>query len=100
MNKTQLITSIADNAGVSQRVAERLLNATVQSICNALESGDPVKIAGFGTFNVLYRAERTGRNVRTSVPVKIGAKSVPVFKPSQTLKDRVSNIKVQKENTT
>lgn len=96
MNKAQLILSVADNAGVSQRVAERLLNATLQSIGDALEAGDTVKIAGFGTFSVARRAERIGRNVREKTPVKIEAQSVPVFKASKPLKDRVSNIKNQK----
>ena len=96
LNKTQLIFSIADNAGVSQRVAERLLNATLKSISDALESGDTVKIAGFGTFSVVHRAERVGRNVRTREVITIEAQSVPVFKASKSLRDGVSNNKVQK----
>ena len=96
LNKTQLILDIADNAGVSQRVAERLLNATLLSIENALESGEIVKVSGFGTFSVAHRAERIGRNMREKTPVRIEAQSVPVFKASKALKDRVSNNKGQK----
>lgn len=92
MNKTQLILTIADNAGVSQRVAERLFNATVKSISDALSAGDAVKITGFGTFSAVQRAARSARNVKTGERILVGAKIVPVFKASKSLKDRVNKV--------
>lgn len=91
MNKAQLISGIADNAGVSRRVAERLLNATIETIADALEKGDSVQLVGFGTFEVRHRAERVGRDIHTKEPVKIEAQNMPVFKVGKPLRDRVQN---------
>ena len=90
MNKTELIAAIAQNAGVSKKDAERVLNATVDTITASLVKGDKVALSGFGIFETKKREARTGRNPHTKETIKIAASTVPVFKASKALKDTVN----------
>ncbi len=90
MNKTELITAIAANAGLSKKDAEKALNATVAAVTDALTKGDKVQLVGFGTFETRDREARTGRNPITGAAVEIPATRVPAFKASKNLKDAVN----------
>lgn len=90
MNKAELVDGIAANADVSKRIAEKVLDATLKTITDAMASGDRVQLVGFGTFEVKERAGRTGRNPKTNEVVMIKAKRSPSFKAGKNLKDRVS----------
>ncbi len=90
MNKTELITAIAANAGLSKKDAEKALNATVAAVTDALTKGDKVQLVGFGTFETRDREARTGRNPITGATVEIPATRVPAFKASKNLKDAVN----------
>lgn len=89
MNKAELIESIANLTSVSKASAGSVLDATIESITNALRKGDTTTLIGFGTFSVRERAARTGRNPRTGEEIKIKATKVPTFKPGKALKDAV-----------
>ena len=89
MNKTELITAIAQNVGVTKKDAERVLNAAVDTITASLVKGDKVALSGFGIFEVRDREARTGRNPHTKETVEIPATRVPAFKASKALKDTV-----------
>jgi nucleoid DNA-binding protein len=80
MNKTELVKKIAEKAQVSQVEAKAVLEATLESIKEALQAGDAVQLIGFGTFSVAERAARTGKNPRTGEQIKIAAKKVAKFK--------------------
>ena len=90
MNKAELVVGIATNAEVSKRVAEKVFDATLKTITEALASGDRVQLVGFGTFEVKERAGRTGRNPKTNETVMIMPRKSPSFKPGKSLKDCVS----------
>ena len=90
MNKTELITAIAQNAGVSKKDAERVLNAAIDAMTAALANGEKVQISGFGAFEVKEREARIGRNPHTKESIEIPATKVPVFKASKALKDIVA----------
>ena len=90
MNKTELIAAIAEKAGLTKKDAERVLNATVDSISGALAAGDRVQVSGFGIFEVKTREARVGRNPRTKQTIEIPATRLPAFKASKTLKDTVA----------
>ena len=90
MNKSDLVTAIADNTSLSKADASRALEATTSSISGALASGDSVAIAGFGTFLVRARAARTGRNPQTRAAIQISASNVPAFKAGKLLKESVN----------
>ena len=80
MNKTELVKKIAEKAQVSQAEAKTVLEATLESVKDALKAGDSVQLIGFGTFSVSERAARTGKNPRTGEKINIAAKNVAKFK--------------------
>lgn len=90
MNKTELIESIARSADMTKTDATRALEATVDTIKQALKNGDSVALVGFGTFSVGKRAARTGRNPRTGQEIKIRAAKVPKFSAGKGLKDALN----------
>ena len=90
MNKAELINAVAEQAGLSKKDTETVVNATIDVIAGALADGDKVQLVGFGAFEVKSRAERTGRNPKTKEEIKIPASKVPVFKAGKALKDTVS----------
>ena len=90
MNKTELITAIAEQANLSKADAGRSLDALIKAIETTLKAGDAISLVGFGTFAVKARAERTGRNPQTGQEITIAATNVPSFKPGKGLKDAVN----------
>ncbi|MBQ9984746.1 MAG: HU family DNA-binding protein [Oscillospiraceae bacterium] len=90
MNKTELVAAVAEKAGLSKKDAEKVINATVETITAALKAGDKVQLVGFGAFEVKTRAERTGRNPQTKETITIPASKSPVFKAGKALKDAVA----------
>ena len=91
MNKMELVSAVADKAGLSKKDAEKVINATVDAITAALKAGDKVQLVGFGAFEVKSRAARQGRNPRTKETITIPASKSPVFKAGKALKDAVSS---------
>lgn len=87
MNKSELIESIAQEAGISKAAAQKALDATTNAVTAALKKGDTVTLVGFGTFYVGERAERQGRNPKTGEPLKIKAAKTPKFRAGKALKD-------------
>ncbi|MBQ6999614.1 MAG: HU family DNA-binding protein [Oscillospiraceae bacterium] len=90
MNKTELIAITAENAGMTKKDTERMLNAAIDAITEALSKGEKVQLSGFGTFEVKDREARVGRNPHTKEAVEIPATRVPAFKASKALKDIVA----------
>lgn len=90
MNKSDLIQAVASDANLSKAEASRAVDAVVDSITDALKSGDKVSLVGFGVFSVRERAARQGRNPRTGQPLKIASGKTPGFKAGKALKDAVS----------
>ena len=90
MNKTELITIAAENAGLTKKDTERVLNAAIDAITAALIKGEKVQISGFGSFETKDREARMGRNPHTKESIEIPATRVPGFKASKALKDAVA----------
>ena len=90
MNKTELIAAVAEKTGMTKKDAERVINATVETITQSLVAGDKVQVSGFGNFEVKAREARVGRNPRTKETIEIPATRLPGFKASKTLKDAVA----------
>lgn len=89
MNKSQLVDAIAAKSGLSKALAEQALNATVESITEALAAGDSVSLVGFGTFEARSRAARQGRNPKTGETITIEASKNAAFKAGKALKDAI-----------
>lgn len=90
MNKNELITAMAEKAELSKKDAEKALTAFVDIIKDTLSNGDKLTITGFGSFEVVERAERQGRNPATGEAITIAASKSPKFKASKTLKSTVN----------
>lgn len=90
VNKSELITSMAEKSELTKKDTEKVLKAFIESVEEALTKGDKVQLVGFGTFEVKSRAARVGRNPRTREEIQIPASKAPVFKPGKDLKDLVN----------
>ena len=90
MNKTQLIEAVAAKTDLTKKGAEAAVAAVLESIEDALASGEKVQLIGFGTFEIKERAERIGRNPATGAEIKIAACKYPAFSAGAKLKDKVN----------
>ena len=89
MKKKELIAGIAKEANVSESEASKVLAAFLKVTTDALKNNDKVQITGFGTFDVVERAEREGINPRTKEIIKIAASRTPRFKAGKSFKDAI-----------
>lgn len=90
MNKAELVDAIASNAKISKADAAKALDATIDAISKALKKGERVGLVGFGSFSVVKRNARTGRNPQTGKEIKIPAKKVVKFKAGAELAGAVN----------
>ncbi len=90
MNKSDLVSAIADNSGLSKAASARALEATTSAITGALAKGDSVATTGFCSFLVRARAARSGRNPQTGATIQIKASNAPAFKAGKLLKESVN----------
>ncbi len=90
MNKQELVSAIAKEAGLTKVAAEKSVNALVKAVSGSLKKGNAVQLIGFGTFSVSKRAARTGRNPQTGKEIKIAAKKVAKFKAGKALSEAVN----------
>jgi nucleoid DNA-binding protein len=89
MNKSQLVETLADDAGLTKADASRALESFISIVGKTLKKGDDVIITGFGKFSVAKRAARMGVNPRTGDKVKIKASKTPKFTAGASLKQTV-----------
>lgn len=90
MNKTELVKNIADQTGITAKLANEVLDALTESVTATLKAKDKVTLVGFGTFETTKRAARTGRNPKTGEEIKIKETTSPRFKPGKALKEAVA----------
>lgn len=89
MNKSELVDAIANGSGLTKAVASTVLEAFMNTVTDALKSGDQVVIPGFGSFSTGNRSARTGRNPQTGKTIQIKASRVAKFKAGKNLKEAV-----------
>jgi len=87
MTKAEIANAIHARAGVTRKESLRMVEAILSEIKSTLESGEDVKISGFGHFLVREKSERMGRNPRTGEEVVILPRRVVTFRASPLLKD-------------
>lgn len=87
MNKTDLISHVANNTDLSKKDAQAVVEAVIDGISSALAKGDKVSIPGFGSFEVRERAARQGINPATREPMEIKASKSVGFKAGKQLKE-------------
>jgi integration host factor subunit alpha len=91
MTKADLVELIYERVGSSKKEAGEVVEAVFEIIRESLRRGEKVKISGFGSFAVNHKRARRGRNPQTGAPITIDSRCVLSFKPSQVLKERMSD---------
>lgn len=93
MTKADLVESVANEAEMTKKDAEQLVEIIFDSIVNTLNKGEKIELRGFGSFRVRHRNARKGRNPKTGEAVSIPAKRVAYFKPGKDLKELINTKK-------
>jgi integration host factor subunit alpha len=86
VTKADIVEKVYQKIGFTKKEASRLVEMVFDSIKTTLEKGEKVKVSGFGNFVVRKKKERVGRNPQTGEQIKISARHVLTFRPSQVLK--------------
>jgi DNA-binding protein HU-beta len=91
MRKQDLIRAVAKEISKPESQVADVVNSVFVTIQQALADGDEVAISGFGTFRVVERPAREGRNPQTGKPMMIGPGRSPAFRPGAALKRAVGD---------
>lgn len=91
MTKADLVDKIKDLTGMSTKESGEALETVLKIMKETLESGEKLKIAGFGSFTVKQKSDRKGRNPHTGEAITISARRILTFKPSAVLRDAINN---------
>ena len=89
MTKAELIAVMAEGAAVTKATAAKALEACTSAVAKELKKSGKLGLVGFGTFSVVKRKARAGRNPQTGKAIKIAAKKVVKFKAGKALADKV-----------
>lgn len=89
MNKAELVEEVADQTGLTKRVSREAVDAIISAITDSLAREERVTLVGFGSFQVMERKARRGRNPQTGKELQIPAKKVPKFKAGRGLREAV-----------
>ena len=90
MTKADIVERIHQKIGFSKKESSEMVESVFSILKNTLESGEKIKIAGFGNFVVKAKADRRGRNPQTGDEITISARRILTFKPSQVLKASIN----------
>ena len=90
MTKADIFEKVSSNTGISKKESAELVEAVFSIIKSTLESGEKLKIAGFGNFEVKQKTDRRGRNPQTGEAITIEARRILTFKPSAVLKSAIN----------
>ena len=91
MNKQQLISEMSTKAEMTKLDTEKVLKAFIDTVTETLAKGDRIQLTGFGSFEVVERASRIGRNPQDGSTIVIPKSKAPKFKFAKNLKDIVKN---------
>ena len=89
LTKADIAIRLFNEVGLNKREAKEFVDAYFETIREALESGENVKLSGFGNFQLREKNQRPGRNPKTGEEIPISARRVVTFRPGQKLRARV-----------
>ena len=90
MTKSEFVAKFAEKTELQKKFAEESVNAFLETLTESLASGEKIIFSGFGSFEVVERAAKEGRNPSTGEKIQIAASKTPKFKPGKSLKDAVA----------
>ncbi|MCK4839845.1 MAG: integration host factor subunit beta [Desulfobulbaceae bacterium] len=91
MNKSQMIDALAQGMNIPLREASPITDTILETMVEALASGDSIEIRGFGSFVVKEYEAYTGRNPKTGISINVPPKKLPFFKVGKELKEKVNS---------
>ena len=91
LTKADIARRLHDEMGLNMREGKEFVEVFFTNLREVLGSGEPVKLSGFGKFDLRDKEQRPGRNPKTKEEIPISARRVVTFKPSQKLKARVES---------
>ena len=89
LTKAAMAEKLFDEVGLNKREAKDMVDRFFEEVRAALEKGQPVKLSGFGNFDLRDKKQRPGRNPKTGQEIPISARRVVTFRPGQKLRARV-----------
>ena len=89
--RKDLCNKIYQNLGFSKNYSSTIIDNFFETLIQELLKSNKIKISSFGTFKVINKKERIGRNPKTKVEAKISARKIVKFKPSQIIKEKINN---------
>ena len=89
MNKAELVEAVSDKAGITKKQAGSVIDAITDTVKETLSKGERITLVDFGTFHVMKRKAREGRNPRTGKKLEIPAKKVAKFRAGKKLREAV-----------
>ena len=89
LTKAQLADHLFEVLGLNKRESKEIVETFFEEVRRSLERNEPVKLSGFGNFELRDKGERPGRNPKTGEEIPISARRVVTFRPGQKLKSRV-----------
>lgn len=92
MTKTDIVEKVWEGRGISKSEAAEAVDAVFELMKGTLESGDDLKISGFGNFTVRKKSARRGRNPQTGESITIANRNIVKFKLSTTLKQEINQL--------
>ena len=92
MTTPQLLVALSESEGISHQDAKKIIGIILDSISEALMWGETVQIRGFGSFSAKNYDSYIGRNPKTGVAMVIGARKLPIFRPSKELRDGINGL--------
>lgn len=93
LTKAEIVDKLISTLGLQRHDAKRLVDELFEEIRQCLAEDEPVKLSGFGNFELRKKDKRPGRNPKTGEEIPISARRVVTFKAGQKLKNRVASVK-------
>lgn len=90
MTKSDIVEKIQEGTDLSKKESAEMMEAVFSIIKSTLETGEALKISGFGSFIVKQKADRRGRNPQTGETITIDARRIVTFKPSAVLRQAIN----------
>ncbi|MDD2736649.1 MAG: integration host factor subunit alpha [Desulfuromonadaceae bacterium] len=90
MTKADIVEKVQEGIGMTRKESAEMVEAVFSIMKSTLESGENLKISGFGNFVVKQKADRRGRNPQTGETIIIEARRILGFRPSTLLKDAIN----------
>jgi integration host factor subunit alpha len=93
MTKADIVEKVQMKVGYAKKESAELVEALLGIMKNTLESGEKLKISGFGNFEVKKKGDRRGRNPQTGEAITLAARRIVTFKPSTVLRNSINNVR-------